>query len=403
MPGTSGLIEWAPALRSEKRSRGHSCGALASIPTSPLCSAVTLCLLYTKLEDKLDRWNVTHLFRCFVAAISSWRLRLRPRAYCLIMFMAMRGTLSMNSVTSLRKLKANTVSISHDPSYICHLGDHSYHIFGCCSLNPLFGLPRLQSTAFDVSPPDLPAEWGHAPPVREPQSTHITFRLSLATANVLSLGRGESGYTGKLAYLRTQFCSLHLNLLGIQEGRANEGSSTVRGVLRLCSGADQGQGGDQTPRFLNEVTIDGNEEARDTPLPPDIDANVESSADNSPVSSSVATSWCLAELPGPDSERQETDVQEPVETDSQPVGLFGGPDIDLDFDTEMPDEEDNSAADDACREAHSSQEPVTAAALEAFDREVHQAMMSAQVSDGLVLCSRNFQIDLRRRAALVTP
>ena len=70
--------------------------------------------------------------------------------------------------------------------------------------------------------------------------TNIDFTISLATANVLSLGKPDQGHAGKTAFLRKQFADLHLNFLGLQETRADNGASQVDGVLRLSSGHDKG-------------------------------------------------------------------------------------------------------------------------------------------------------------------
>lgn len=100
-----------------------------------------------------------------------------------------------------------------------------------------FGAPMCFGNGFHVPPPDLP---GRIAATQNPDSTdHLSWiknTLSFATANVMSLGKPEQGYAGKLAFLRTQFENLHLNFLGVQEARSAEGSSCVEGILRLCSG-----------------------------------------------------------------------------------------------------------------------------------------------------------------------
>lgn len=45
----------------------------------------------------------------------------------------------------------------------------------------------------------------------------IQYSLSIFCANVLSLGRSEQGFVGKLAYLKEQFRTLHGNFLGVQK------------------------------------------------------------------------------------------------------------------------------------------------------------------------------------------
>ena len=48
------------------------------------------------------------------------------------------------------------------------------------------------------------------------------------------------GYAGKTAFLRKQFADLHLNFLGLQETRADNGASQVDGVLRLSPATIKG-------------------------------------------------------------------------------------------------------------------------------------------------------------------
>jgi len=106
------------------------------------------------------------------------------------------------------------------------------------------GTPCFQGTSFNVPPPDLPPETPPAEPTQRPlRSKLFNFTISIATGNVLTLGRGAQGFSGKLQYLRTQFCDFHLNFLGLQETRSEEGSSFQHGVLRLASGSENNQGG----------------------------------------------------------------------------------------------------------------------------------------------------------------
>ena len=106
------------------------------------------------------------------------------------------------------------------------------------------GAPQFRGTGFDISPAALPPE--ELPPtVKQGLSGQriLDFNIIIATGNVLSLGRGPVGFRGKLDYLRSQFKDLHLNFLGVQETRADAGSSLQEGILRLSSGADKGHGG----------------------------------------------------------------------------------------------------------------------------------------------------------------
>ena len=107
------------------------------------------------------------------------------------------------------------------------------------------GLPFFTGTGFDIRAPALPPKMPPAPqatPVTQPSKT-VVYKMSLATANVQSVGAADQGFAGKLGYLREQFVSLHLNIIGIQESRSSEGVSVKQGVLRLCSGSLQGKWG----------------------------------------------------------------------------------------------------------------------------------------------------------------
>ena len=102
-----------------------------------------------------------------------------------------------------------------------------------------FGAPKFCGSSFAVPPPALPCIHASKELALEekPQWTQIDFVLSLATANVQSLGRSADGFAGKTTYLRNQFAQLNVNFLGIQEARSEEGASQVGDILRLCSGA----------------------------------------------------------------------------------------------------------------------------------------------------------------------
>ena len=112
------------------------------------------------------------------------------------------------------------------------------------------GLPDFTGQGFDISPPEVPPA---TPPDVAPSeviSPHTRLRpnncqlsLSLATLNVGSLFLQPEGYGGKLAYLRTQMHQHCLNVLGLQETRSPAGMSKTDGILRLSSGACDGQHG----------------------------------------------------------------------------------------------------------------------------------------------------------------
>ena len=109
-----------------------------------------------------------------------------------------------------------------------------------------YGCPVFCGQGFDVCAPDLP------PPTAEPDAgphaqvsrsrpqhqAPIELCISLASANVSTLGVGARGLAGKLDYIKDQFCSFQLNFLGVQESRTSEGQLCDKGLLRLCSGAD---------------------------------------------------------------------------------------------------------------------------------------------------------------------
>lgn len=92
------------------------------------------------------------------------------------------------------------------------------------------GLPSFTGTGFDIRPPAVPplGPGDASPGPRNKIAKTIHFKLSIATANVQSLGSADQGFAGKLDYLRTQVTELHLNLIGIQESRASEGVSMFR-------------------------------------------------------------------------------------------------------------------------------------------------------------------------------
>ena len=106
------------------------------------------------------------------------------------------------------------------------------------------GVPQFQGGGFDVGPPSLPpVEDPMPPPPLDFSMKTIDFTISFATGNVQSIGRGEQGFAGKLGFLRSQLAALHLNFMGLQETRADEGASLQQGILRLSSGSTQGQQG----------------------------------------------------------------------------------------------------------------------------------------------------------------
>ena len=74
-------------------------------------------------------------------------------------------------------------------------------------------------------------------------SSTARIALSLCTDNVLFLYRAPDGHAGRLGYIAEQFLAHALLLGGLQETRTPQGSCTCGKILRLCSGAEGGQGG----------------------------------------------------------------------------------------------------------------------------------------------------------------
>ena len=91
-------------------------------------------------------------------------------------------------------------------------------------------LPAVQGCSSTLSPLTTPSTW-----------CTTTFTISCATANVRTFYKGQEGHPGKIAYVREQFQTHHLNFLGIQEARTDQSSSLTSGILRLASGHVCGQ------------------------------------------------------------------------------------------------------------------------------------------------------------------
>eukprot|EP00435_Cladocopium_sp_Y103_P026265 s2233_g6.t1 len=82
-----------------------------------------------------------------------------------------------------------------------------------------FGGPKFCGSGFDVGAPALPVAPVAADTCHRASGTwtDCQIKLSFATANVNTLGIGPDGFPGKLAFLKHQFLSFRLNLLGVQE------------------------------------------------------------------------------------------------------------------------------------------------------------------------------------------
>jgi hypothetical protein len=109
------------------------------------------------------------------------------------------------------------------------------------------GLPAWNNGVLNVNAPDLPKPMQEQSfttrPARPAKTSTLKFTLSLASANVLSISRNPDGHAGKLHYLFAQMKALGINIIGIQEGRAEEGMTSSNQIIRFMSGHDHGQGG----------------------------------------------------------------------------------------------------------------------------------------------------------------
>eukprot|EP00435_Cladocopium_sp_Y103_P016152 s505_g4.t1 len=109
------------------------------------------------------------------------------------------------------------------------------------------GLPSYCINGLDLQPPALPAVQPPFPEqLHDPSSdapARVDVHLSLGSANITSMYNGDWGHGGKLAFLRAQFKSYRLNLLGLQEARTPDGFGCSDHVLRYASGSLHGQYG----------------------------------------------------------------------------------------------------------------------------------------------------------------
>ena len=109
------------------------------------------------------------------------------------------------------------------------------------------GLPQFTQQGFDAPAPalprkDLPLSQTQLQPTVSCQAD-VTYVLSLATVNVLSLSVEPAGHSGKVDFLRQQFHDACLNILGIQEARSTQRFSLAGDVVRIASGASRGHHG----------------------------------------------------------------------------------------------------------------------------------------------------------------
>ena len=143
------------------------------------------------------------------------------------------------------KWSANTVHWLPRPQLDMRILQHLIPSLWMYLADDKAGLPPItQEGHFAVQPPALPVscETPAPMPCHKTSQAHIT--LSVATANVQTLGRGPDGFQGKLQYLQEQFKAYALHVVGIQEARTEECYSGRRSdFLRLASGHDQGHYG----------------------------------------------------------------------------------------------------------------------------------------------------------------
>ena len=107
------------------------------------------------------------------------------------------------------------------------------------------GLPEWCDGELETVRPDLPPQEpqlpDEAPAVGHYQ--HFKCTLSMASANVMSLSRKPDGCGGKLHFLYAQMKQFGINVMGVQEGRADECTTTSGDVLRITGGHHHRNGG----------------------------------------------------------------------------------------------------------------------------------------------------------------
>ena len=105
------------------------------------------------------------------------------------------------------------------------------------------GLPSWHDT-LRAEPPELPKLDSNECNLKRPQDhRNVHCHISLASLNVQSLSRRPEGHAGKLHFLYEQVKTFKLNLIGIQEGRNEEGMSKSHDILRICAGHHKHQFG----------------------------------------------------------------------------------------------------------------------------------------------------------------
>jgi len=80
--------------------------------------------------------------------------------------------------------------------------------------------------------------------MHEKKGRPCQLSLGVASANVLTLGGGDTGFVGKTHYLQDQFATHGFAMVGIQEARSKEGLIVGKGpYYRFCSGHQSGHHG----------------------------------------------------------------------------------------------------------------------------------------------------------------
>ena len=101
------------------------------------------------------------------------------------------------------------------------------------------GLPYWRNGQLHTPEPTLPTSHHVQPTSTCLPAVQVDFHISIASANVLSLSRGPDGHGGKLHYLFEQMKAHSLNVMGIQESRADEGITMSCNVVRISGGHDR--------------------------------------------------------------------------------------------------------------------------------------------------------------------
>lgn len=98
----------------------------------------------------------------------------------------------------------------------------------------------LTQHGFAVPAPSCPPHTSPLVSTNTVSETSVTVDVTFVSANVNSLYSSEHGFSGKLAYLSSQFFEQKITFVGIQESRTPRGYYRTQDYIRFCSGASQG-------------------------------------------------------------------------------------------------------------------------------------------------------------------